>query len=166
MEKLPGRAWLGVVSAAHVRIGVRHGFAQVQHGKRSGLDRLRRGDGFVYYSPAEEMRGSVPLRAFTALGVVADDESFPAEQVMAPGSPFRPFRRLVDYEPVQPLALEEVRDRLALTASAHWGYQLRRGLVPLDPRDFALLAGLMVEEVPARPDRAALPGPAPSCPEV
>ncbi|MFD0483965.1 EVE domain-containing protein [Kineococcus sp. GCM10028916] len=149
MEKLPERAWLGVVSAAHVRIGVRHGFAQVQHGKRSGLDRLRRGDGFVHCSPTEEMGGRVPLRAFTALGVVVDDESFQAEQVMAPGSSFRPFRRLVDDEPVQPLALEEVRDRLALTASANWGYRLRRGLVPLDPQDFALLAGLVLGAVPA-----------------
>lgn len=147
MEKLPERAWLGVVSAAHVRIGVRQGFAQVQHGKRSGLDRLRRGDGFVYYSPVEEMGGRVPLKAFTGLGVVVDDASFQAEQVMAPGSSFQPFRRLVDFAPVQPLALEEVRDRLVLTASANWGYRLRRGLVPLDPADFALLAELMAGDV-------------------
>lgn len=149
MENLPERAWLGVVSAAHVRIGVGQGFAQVQHGRRAGLDRVRRGDGFVYYSPVEVLGGRVPLREFTALGVVGDDASFRAEQVMAPGSSSRPFRRRVDYEPVRPVALAEVRDRLVLTASPNWGYQLRRGLVPLDPRDFALLADLMVLHVSA-----------------
>lgn len=143
MESLPERAWLGVVSAAHVRTGVQQGFAQVQHGRRTGLDRLRRGDGFVYYSPVEVMGSRVPLREFTGLGIVSDDESFQDEQVMAPGSSFRPFRRSVDFAPSRPVALDDVRDRLVLTAGPNWGYQLRRGLIPLDPRDFALLAQAM-----------------------
>ncbi len=41
-------AWLGVVSAEHVRHGVELGIAQVGHGKRSGLDRMAAGDTLVY----------------------------------------------------------------------------------------------------------------------
>jgi hypothetical protein len=133
-------AWLGVVSAAHVRIGVAQGFAQVQHGKRQGLDRMRRGDGFVYYSPVEVMGTRTPLQAFTGLGTVADDETFQDEAVMAPGSSFRPFRRRVRWEEsFTDVALEDVRERLDLTSAPNWGYALRRGLIPLAVADFERL---------------------------
>ncbi len=32
-----------------------------------------------------------------------------------------------------------MKDRLRLTAAPNWGYQLRRGLVPLDEEDVAVL---------------------------
>lgn len=143
-------AWLGVVSAAHVRLGVAGGFAQVQHGKRHGLDRLRRGDGFVYYSPVETMGARTPLRAFTALGVVADDATSQHDGAMYPGTAFRPFRRRVSWLDVEDLPLDEVKDRLDLTSTPNWGYALRRGLVPLSLRDYGLLRARMAAgSVPA-----------------
>ena len=71
-------AWLGVVSRAHVQRGVGDGFAQLCHGKAFPLRRMRRGDWLVYYSPGIEM-GGTPLRAFTALGQLEDEEVFPCD---------------------------------------------------------------------------------------
>jgi hypothetical protein len=132
------RCWLGVVSAAHVRRGVELGIAQVHHGRRAGLARLAAGDGFVYYSPKQELGGSEPCRAFTAVGYVADDEIWQADE-----GDFRPYRRRVDWESADPVPLAELTDRLLLTRSPGWGYSLRRGLLPLDEADFRLVLAAM-----------------------
>jgi hypothetical protein len=132
--------WLGVVSAEHVRRGVERGFVQIAHGKRGPLARLHAGDTFVYYSPVERMGDTVPLRAFTALATIPDEEIWQEEEVG-----FRPFRRRADYAQVRPVTLEEVRTDLRLTTAPNWGYQLRRGLVPLEPDDVATLRELMTE---------------------
>ena len=57
------RYWLGVVSREHVLLGVQRGIAQIGHGKRTGLTRMRAGDGFVYYSPKESLSATAPLQA-------------------------------------------------------------------------------------------------------
>jgi hypothetical protein len=126
--------WLGVVSAAHVRRGQRLGIAQTNHGSRAGLARMRPGDTLVYYSPVEERGDPTPLRAFTALGVIADDEIWQADE-----GDFKPFRRRVRYATTRVVPLSELQGRLHLTAQPHWGYQLRRGLVPIDDHDIAIL---------------------------
>ena len=129
--------WLGVVSADHVRRGVSLGIAQLGHGKRSGLSRLRRGDWLIYYSPKTSMRDGEPLQQFTAIGEVVDDEIWQADE-----GDFQPFRRRIRYlsdarpAPVASLALE-------LTSEPHWGYQLRRGLIPLSDRDLATIREAM-----------------------
>ena len=127
--------WLGVVSAEHVRRGVSLGFAQIGHGRRSGLAHLRQGDTLVYYSPVERIGDREPLRQFTALGIVADEEIWQADE-----GDFHPYRRRMDYADVTPVPLAEVKDRLRLTAPPNWGYQLRRGLLPLDDEDLAVLS--------------------------
>jgi hypothetical protein len=45
----------------------------------------------------------------------------------------------VRYEEFAPGPLEAVRSRLALTSTPNWGYQLRRGLIPLDGNDVEIL---------------------------
>lgn len=126
--------WLGVVSAEHVRRAVELGIAQIGHGKRTGLDRMRAGDTLVFYSPAERLGDRVPLRHFTALGVVADDEIWQADD-----GDFTPYRRRVRYAITSPVPLDTLRNDLHLTAQPNWGYQLRRGLLPLDAHDVALI---------------------------
>ncbi len=122
--------WLGVVCRDHVHRGTERGIAQLGHGRRDGLARLTAGDGFVYYSPRTSLRDGAPLQAFTALGVVADDEIWQAHE-----GDFRPWRRRIDYlpdvteTPIRSLSLD-------LTAQPGWGIQLRRGLVPLTAGDF------------------------------
>ena len=130
--------WLGVVSAEHVRRGVGLGIAQIGHGKRAGLARMRAGDMLVYYSPVERLGDKIPLRQFTALGIIADDEIWQADE-----AGFKPFRRRVRFSDSTPVDLELVRDQLQLTANLNWGYQLRRGLVPLDQHDVDILRSVM-----------------------
>jgi hypothetical protein len=137
-------AWLGVVSADHVARGVSLGIAQTNHGKRTGLDRMRPGDGLVYYSPKRQYGGNEPLHAFTAAGTIADDELWQADE----GS-FHPWRRRVHYvTDGRPVPVDELRDRLELTAAPNWGYALRRGLIPLSDSDFATIAAAMTGERP------------------
>ena len=136
------RAWLGVVSADHTQRAVEGGFIQLNHGKRYGDARLREGDGFVIYSPTERYGSKEPLRAFTALGVVADTAPYQAEPMsMGARGTLQPWRRRIEFLPVHRAGLREVD--LKLTRAPHWGYQLRRGLVPLEPDDFETLREVM-----------------------
>ena len=137
-------AWLGVVCRDHVRRGVGLGIAQIGHGKRPGLARLAAGDWLVYYSPRTSLRGGEPLHAFTALGQVADDEIWQADE-----GDFHPWRRRADYlpdaveTPVRALPLD-------LTARPGWGASLRRGLVRLTDDDFDRIRSAMQgQQVPA-----------------
>ncbi|WP_010204333.1 EVE domain-containing protein [Salinibacterium sp. PAMC 21357] len=132
--------WLGVVSAAHVRRGIHLGIAQISHGKRGPLARMKAGDTLVYYSPVESLGDVIPLREFTAIGVIADDEIWEADE----GS-FRLFRRRIKYLSLRPVPLTDVRDRLHLTAEPNWGYQLRRGLVPLDEHDLDIIRESVIQ---------------------
>lgn len=136
------RAWLGVVSANHTQRAVQGGFIQLNHGKRYGVARLRRGDGFAIYSPTELYGEKRPLRAFTALGVVADDAPYQAEPMsMGERGTIQPWRRRIEFLPVRRAMLRDVE--LELTRGANWGYQLRRGLVPLETADFDVLRDFM-----------------------
>lgn len=130
--------WLGVVSAEHAQRGVSLGIAQIGHGKRAGLAQMRPGDTLVYYSPVHRLGEKTPLRQFTTLGVIADDEIWQAQE-----GDFRPFRRRVRYETTRPVPVEEVKDLLTLTSGPNWGYQLRRGLIPLDSTDIEILRHTM-----------------------
>lgn len=124
------RGWLGVVSAAHVRRGVELGIAQINHGKRAPLARMRAGDTLIYYSPTEQRGDRVPYQHFTAIGSFPDDDIWQADE----GS-FKPFRRRIDYLPANPVTLAELRPRLQLTQEPNWGYQLRYGLIQLEEHD-------------------------------
>jgi len=136
------RAWLGVVSADHTQRAVDGGFIQLNHGKRYGVARLRQGDGFAIYSPTERYGEKSPLRAFTALGVVADEAPYQAEPMsMGARGTVEPWRRRIEFLPVHRAPVREVD--LKLTQAPNWGYQLRRGLVPLDPDDFEALRAFM-----------------------
>ena len=132
-------AWLGVVSRAHVLRGVALGIAQLNHGKRPPLARLRPGDTLVYYSPHTAYPDGEPLQAFTAVGRVADEEIWQAEE-----GDFRPWRRRIDYDtdaeeaPIRPLL-----GALELTRAPNWGYALRRGTLPLSEHDAALIREAM-----------------------
>lgn len=138
-------AWLGVASAEHVRRGVRLGIAQIGHSKRTGLTRMEQGDTLVYYSPVERLGDKTPLREFTALGTVADDVIWQADE-----GDFKPFRRRVNYEDTRAVSLQDITSQLRLTSTANWGYQLRRGLVPLDPVDVGVLRKSMLTAIPER----------------
>jgi len=138
------RYWLGVVQQDHVLRGVAGGFAQVNHGARAPLERMGPSDGFVYYSPRVSYPEGEPLKQFTAVGRIADDEVFQVTQgptMRGPAGDFLPWRRRVDWDhdavatPIRPLldALDFTQDR------AGWGYQLRRGVIEISRHDFELI---------------------------
>lgn len=128
-------AWLGIVSAEHVARGVSLGIAQINHGGRAGLARMRAGDWLVYYSPQQRLGGHQPVKAFTAIGQLPDGEIWQADEGC-----FKPCRRRVDYRAgAGQVPIDALRGRLELTASPNWGYQLRRGLISLCDSDFGLI---------------------------
>jgi hypothetical protein len=139
------RYWMAVVQRDHVLRGVQLGIAQVNHGARAPLAAMHESDGFVYYSPRETLGGD-PLKAFTAIGRIADDVLYQA----ADGD-FRPWRRRVDYRvdveaaPIRPLigALDFTRN------APNWGYQLRRGVIELTKHDFDVIGTQMRPSDPA-----------------
>ncbi|NQX11891.1 EVE domain-containing protein [Microbacteriaceae bacterium VKM Ac-2855] len=145
------KAWLAVVQRAHVLRGVELGIAQINHGSKAGIGRLRPGDRFVYYSPKTDLEGGEPLKSFTAIGIVAEGESWQAED-----GDFRPWRRRIDYDstaeeaPIAPL-----QSVLEFTSVPNWGYQLRRGLIEISSSDFALIAHAMVSMLGSDPAAGA-----------
>jgi hypothetical protein len=142
------RAWLGVISAEHARNAVGQGIIQLNHGKRHGVARLGHGDGFVIYSPSERMGEKTPLRAFTAVGVIDDDEPYLAEPMnMGRHGTVQPWRRRVAYAEAEPVALADITGELELTRKPNWGYALRRGLVELDVADFETIRDSMTGHV-------------------
>lgn len=130
-----------MVSAEHVAIGVHRGFAQVNHGKRLPLVRMAVGDTLVYYSPTTVRGVSDGCRSFTAIGTFPDDKIWQADE----GS-LKPFRRRVDYLPGSHVPVNDLRDKLDLTADARWGYQLRRGVLELDPADVEIIRAAMTAQ--------------------
>lgn len=133
-------SWLGVASAEHIRRGVALGVAQIGHGKRAGLVRLHAGDTLIYYSPVERLGDRTALQQFTAIAEIADGEIWQADE-----GDFKPFRRRARYLDTVPIGLAAVRHRLHLTEEPNWGYQLRRGLIPLDEHDADLLRSAMAK---------------------
>lgn len=126
--------WLGVVHAEHVRRGVSLGIAQLGHGKRSPLARLQVGDTLFYYSPRERIGDTLPLKQFTAVGLVSDGEIYQGDE-----GDFRPYRRQIDYQVATAVPLDQVKSRLDLTSTPNWGYSLRLGLIPLTDHDATIL---------------------------
>jgi hypothetical protein len=135
------RAWVGVVSRAHVARGVAGGFAQVCHGKRAPLERMRAGDWLVYYSPSTEFRGGEPLRAFTAVGRLLSDSAYAYDM----GDGFVPYRKDVAYaSPAHAAPLAALRaDLHFIQRNPNWGMLARRGHFEIDAHDLELIAAAM-----------------------
>jgi hypothetical protein len=139
--------WLNVVSREHVLLGVAGGFTQAQHGKPTGLRRLSRGDGIVFYSPRTAM-GGPPLRHFTAVGRVSDEEVYQVEM----RHDFHPWRRNVAFLECQEAPIEPLIPLLQfIPDKQRWGFPLRRGLLEIPSEDFHFITdamGVAFDETP------------------
>jgi EVE domain len=132
--------WIGVACRDHVMRGVASGFAQLGHGKRSGLARIQIGDWIAYYSPRTALNGGDPLQAFTAIGTVAGEIT----QVSLEGG-FCPYRREVRFVSdvleagIKPLigSLSFIKD------PTRWGYPFRTGQLEVSAEDFGVIRGAM-----------------------
>jgi hypothetical protein len=137
--------WIGVVSHSHVLRGVAGGFAQMNHGKQTPLQRMKAGDGLIYYSPREAHPDGAPLQAFTALGFIRTGEVYEYDMT-ADGVPgFMPWRIEVDYledlqiAPIKPL-LTELK---FIVDKKYWGAAFRFGQLRIEKPDFERIAQAM-----------------------
>ena len=137
------RYWVGVVSASHIKSGVKGGFAQLCHGKSAPLKRMHPGDWLIYYSPRVDMAQTEPLQAFTAIGQVADDWIYE----FAMSDSFVPFRRNISYLPCKEVKIASLLDQLSFTrGTKNWGYRFRTGHFEIGRDDFLMIAGAMLED--------------------
>ncbi|MHB8169256.1 MAG: EVE domain-containing protein [Thermoleophilia bacterium] len=135
--------WLGVVSREHVMRAVSLGMAQIGHGKREPLARMKAGDGFVYYSPKESLGGSEPLKAFTAIGKITDDEIWQVDE-----GDFKPWQRRLTYVKSTEAPIRPLLDQLTFTSGrTNWGYMFRYGLFEISEADFKTIAKAMHAKV-------------------
>ena len=129
--------WIGVASKDHVDCAVAGGFAQLNHGKAAPLERMRAGDGLVFYSPRTAYPGGEMLQALTAIGHVRSGTVYQATLA----TDFRPFRIDVDYLPSQPAPIKPLITQLSFIRSkAHWGAAFRYGTLRIPEADFTLIA--------------------------
>ena len=132
--------WINTISRDHVRRGVAGGFTQANHGKNTHLQKLRKGDWLIFYSPKTDYEGGEALQAFTAIGQVVDDEAYQVE--MAPD--FMPWRRNLDFTPCQEVPIRPLIHQLEfIQDKTHWGYKFRFGLFEISQTDFELIAHSM-----------------------
>jgi hypothetical protein len=132
--------WIGVASADHVARGRADGFMQVCHGKAAPLNRIKPGDGVVYYSPTQAFRTADGLQSFTTIGFARDSAPYQVDM----GQAFTPFRRDVDWLDATPTQIRSLLELLDLTrGQRHWGYGFRFGLLAITPGDFATISQAM-----------------------
>jgi len=132
--------WIGVVSRSHVMLGVRGGFAQLNHGKKAPLQRLKAGDGLVYYSPRTDYPNGEPLKSFTAVGIVRTGEIYEAEM----SDSFHPFRIDVDYLEAHETPIAPLIERFSfIRKKESWGAAFRFGQLKVPESDFWLIAEAM-----------------------
>jgi predicted RNA-binding protein len=134
------RYWIGVVSKNHVARGVVGGLAQLGHGKRAPLARMKAGDWLIYYSPKIAMDGDEPCQAFTAIGVVKTGEIYEGNM----GGGFVPNRLDVDYQQCVDAPIRPLIEKLAFIEDPkRWGYKFRFGHFEIGEADFLLIAAAM-----------------------
>lgn len=136
----PCNYWIGVVSSAHVQIGVKGGFIQLNHGKKAPLQRLRAGDGLAMYSPRTAYPDGEPLQHFTAIGVVISGRIYQVE--MSPD--FKPHRVDVNFMKCQEAPIKPLIEKLSFIKNkTHWGTAFRFGQLKVPAADFLLIAEAM-----------------------
>lgn len=135
--------WLGIACADHVQRGQTEGFMQVCHGKPAQLRRMRKGDGILFYSPAQTMGGKDRLQSFTAQGILPTDNVYQAD--MSNG--FCPYRRDVHWNKTKAISIRPFLDQLELTkGKSNWAYPFRFGLLEISADDFNLVSEAMLVE--------------------
>lgn len=137
--------WVGVVSRSHVLIGVRGGFIQLNHGRKSAVQRLKAGDRLVVYSPRTDHPDGAALQAFTAIGTVTTGEVYTVD--LSPG--FTPHRVDVAFEPCREAPIKPLIERLSfIKDKQHWGAAFRFGHLGIGEADFRLIESVMCPLMP------------------
>lgn len=140
------RYWVNTISREHVLRGVAGGFTQAGHGRQSGIKRMAKGDGIVFYSPRTELDGGEPLQAFTAIGEIADDAPYQVEVT----EDWKPWRRSVRFMDCSEAPIRPLIDSLDFILNKQsWGYVFRRGLFEIGEKDFRTIEEAMTPRAAA-----------------
>lgn len=135
--------WIAIASREHVQKGVEGSFAQVCHGKKSALGRMKKDDWIIYYSSKEFFTSSVLCQKFTAIGKVTDDTIYSFDM----GEGFIPFRRNIAFYPCEEVSILPLIERLEFIQNKkHWGYPFRYGLVEIGENDFLAIKNNMLKK--------------------
>ena len=134
------RHWIIIASKNHVDYAVAGGFAQLNRGEAAPLERMRAGDGLVFYSPRTASPDGEPLQAFTAIGRIRTGTVYQATLPADPGL----FRTDVDYLRSQPAQIKPLIAELTFIRSkTHWGAAFRYGARRVPEADFARITAAM-----------------------
>jgi hypothetical protein len=134
------RYWIAVVPKVGVERAAAGGFAMFAHGKREAIERVRPGDWLAYYSPRTLFRGGDEVRAFTAIGRIAEREPYEVEMSAGHAG----WRRDAAFEKAHEAGVYPLLDQLSFIKDRqHWGIFFHRSLFSVSRDDFALIAEAM-----------------------
>ena len=132
--------WINTISQDHVMIGKEEGFVQAGHGKEAPLKKLQFDDRMIFYSPKTSLQNGKPVRAFTAVAKIKDENIY---RVVV-NENFQPYRRNAEYENCQEVPIKPLIEQLEfITIEKYWGFKFRSGLFEINQHDFELIYGLM-----------------------
>ncbi len=104
--------WVATITTDHAAKAHDLDILQINHGKNGPLNRMHPGDGVVIYSPRESYPDGALLRAFTAIGRVAEGAVYQGDM----GCGFKPFRRDVRWTAARSAPIRPLLDKIKLTA--------------------------------------------------
>ena len=132
--------WINTISKDHVMVGKQEGFVQAGHGKEAPIKKLQLGDRLIFYSPQTSLQNGKPIRAFTAVAKIKDEDVY---RVIVDKN-FQPYRRNAEYEDCREVPIKPLIEQLKfITNKKHWGLKFRSGLFEINQHDFELIYGLM-----------------------
>jgi len=141
MNNRKPKYWIVTASKEHVKNGVKGGFAQACHGKKSPLLKMKEGDFVIYYSSKEFYNKKDKCQEFTAIGVVKNEEVYAYQ--MSPD--FCPFRLDITFFEATDVSILPLIDTLEFIPNKQkWGYPFRWGTLQINEHDFNLISNLML----------------------
>ena len=144
MTKKP--CWIGVAGKDQMMIGVKGGFAQLQHSRKIPLQKINDGDWLIDYSPRRRSTSQEPCQSFTAPGRIASREDFSFDV----STGLVPYQLDEDFALCDEATILPVPDRLPfIEDKKSWGYLFRLEHVEIGEEDFELLVEEMGLEVDA-----------------
>jgi len=133
--------WVLVASKDHVKNGLAEGIAQACHGKATPLKRMRKNDFILYYSGKQTLGNPELCQQFTAIGKVADDDTYQLQV----SEDFCPSRRNVEFMPSEDVSiLPLIKDLNFIQNKKSWGYPFRFGFFEIQQQDFDLISSKML----------------------
>lgn len=134
------KCWIGVVSKEHALVGISGSFAQVCHGKKGPLSRMKAGDWFLLYSPKEFFQDKKPCQKFVGIGQVKSGNVYQFDM----GGGFKPFRIDIDFKPCSEVDIKPLIEKLSFIRNkTSWGMAFRFGHLEIPFADFEFIANKM-----------------------